>query len=161
MWEQCWLLWGIHWLLGIERGWGCRELLQEDASQFVERIPGLLKGRKRIGLWWCAGNEESFQLLEKVLWLLGNMLWLTLSRLGRLAGQEKASQLLKNIWGLLRWERSVWDTWWEWPSIASQVLSQLVKGADAWDSWDTGGGLAENWGNILDGINNKRYFFLG
>ena len=101
------MLRSIHWLLDIQRGWGCRKLLREDASQLMERIPGLLKDRKRIGLWWCARNEEFFQLLEKVLRLLGNLLWLTLSMLGRLAGQEKASQLLKNIWRLLRWERSV------------------------------------------------------
>ena len=47
------------------------------------------------------------------------------------------------------------------PQYCQPSVFQLVKGADAWDSWDTRGGLAENWGNILDGINNKRYFFLG
>ena len=102
--EQWWLLRDIHWLLGIKRGWGCGKLLQEDASQILEGISWLLKDRKGSKLWWGVRDEKFPQLLKQVLRLLGNMLWLNLSRLGRVAGQEKASKLLKNIWRLLgRW----------------------------------------------------------
>ena len=62
--EQCWLLRNIHWLLSIKGCRSCRRLLQEEASQLMEGIFGLLQDRLGSGLWCCVGSKKCCQLMK-------------------------------------------------------------------------------------------------
>ena len=64
VWEQCWLLSNIHWLLSVQRCWSCRWLLREEASQLMEGIFGLLQDRLGSGLWCCVESKKCFQLMK-------------------------------------------------------------------------------------------------